>query len=167
MADSLVGGGNTRRALLAAGVITAGVITAGCASDETPEARRSGTASSAAASGRSSAECGPEQRARAPECSTLRDVARRHGTVNVVVTLTARFTPEGQLTGDQRRDQRRAIAAAQDALLEELAPHRPTVITRYTATPQLALIVNEAALHALLTSRRVSGIQQNTPQPPG
>lgn len=163
MAGGLGSGVEIRGALLAAGILTAGVISAACTSDGTPGM----PSPTGAAGGSSSAECGPQQRARAAECRELLSAVRQTGVVNVIVTLTTRFTPEGELTVAERGAQRRAIAAAQDALLDELAPHRPKVIARYTATPQLALVVNEAALHALLASRRVSDIHQNTPQPPG
>ncbi|MEV0806311.1 hypothetical protein [Micromonospora sp. NPDC050200] len=93
---------------------------------------------------------------------SLIDAVRRDGTLRVIVTLAAPYTPEANLSGpDAVRRQRAAIAAAQDRLLDELRPLQARVHARYEHTPQLALTVNEAALLRLLASPLVGSVQQD------
>ena len=77
--------------------------------------------------------------------------AREQGGVRVIVRLRV---PEGA--------DARAISAAQDAVLAELAavPHR--LGRRYTSVPFLSLVASEAALQTLAVSPRVVSISEDT-----
>ncbi|MFC9692907.1 hypothetical protein ACFTSF_30435 [Kribbella sp. NPDC056951] len=83
----------------------------------------------------------------------------------VIVTLAGNFRPEGELGDQARRAQRTAIRAAQDAVLAEVPTAQ--VIRRYDAVPQLALVVDAAALDRLQHSPRVAAVQQDTAQQSG
>jgi len=97
-----------------------------------------------------------------PNAGELLAAARRDGSVSVIVTLRMAFTPQGDLPDQQSvTRQHRAIRSAQTALLHELEPYDSHMETRYTATPQLALQVDAAALRHLAASARVKTIQQN------
>jgi hypothetical protein len=111
--------------------------------------------------------CGPAGTGRAADCHGLLDAVRRRGSLGVVVTLAVPFTPEGRLSREQIERQRRAIAEAQTRLLDELGRFQTRLTTRFDSTPQLVLVVDEAALRHLLASPRVRHIQENAPQPPG
>jgi hypothetical protein len=87
------------------------------------------------------------------------------GTLRVIVTLSGSFVPEGQLPDEAARQaQRRAISAAQTAVLDELASTRVSDVRRFAYTPQLALTVDATALERLLRSRRVAAVQEDTAQ---
>lgn len=87
------------------------------------------------------------------------------GTLRVIVTLTGPFVPEGELADEPARlAQRRAIKAAQDAVLAELPSSGVRAVRRFAYTPQLALTVDAAALERLLRSPRVAAVQEDTAQ---
>ncbi|TDD19419.1 hypothetical protein E1218_24145 [Kribbella turkmenica] len=87
------------------------------------------------------------------------------GTLPVIVTLEGRFVPEGQLPDEAARgEQRKAISAAQTAVLAELEGFGVTKVRRFAYVPQLALVVDAAALRQLLGSPRVAAVQQDTAQ---
>lgn len=87
------------------------------------------------------------------------------GTLPVIVTLTGTFVPEGELADESARlAQRRAIKAAQDAVLAELPSSGVRAVRRFAYTPQLALTVDAAALDRLLRSQRVAAVQEDTAQ---
>lgn len=102
-----------------------------------------------------------------PEASPTTKVAKVSpgGTLPVIVTLAGTFVPEGELADEPARlAQRRAIKAAQDAVLAELPSSGVRVVRRFTYTPQLALTVDAAALERLLRSHRVAAVQEDTAQ---
>ena len=83
--------------------------------------------------------------------------ARAQGSVRIIVRLRVAEGADA-----------RAIGAAQDAVLAELAavPHR--LGRRYTSVPFLSLVASEAALQTLAASPRVMSISEDTalqPQP--
>jgi hypothetical protein len=97
--------------------------------------------------------------------STLLTKVPSGGTLRVIVTLAGSFVPEGDLADESaRQDQRRAIRAAQDAVLAELPSSGVQAVLRYAHTPQLALTVDAAALERLLRSQRVTAVQEDTAQ---
>jgi hypothetical protein len=87
------------------------------------------------------------------------------GTLPVMVMLSVAFVPEGELADESARQaQRRAIRAAQDAVLAELPSSGVRSVRRFTFTPQLALTVDATALQRLLRSQRVAAVQEDTAQ---
>jgi subtilisin len=101
----------------------------------------------------SSATARPSAAAGAPQVSgDLLDVARRNGSVRVIVELKLPSTPiaEGvfQNTGAVLR-QRQRIAAAAAELLSRLPTASHRVVHQYQTAPYLALEVNSEALGAL------------------
>jgi hypothetical protein len=99
-----------------------------------------------------------------PQSSLLTKVPSG-GTLRLIVTLAGSFVPEGELADESaRQDQRRAIRAAQDAVLAELPSSGVKAVLRYAYTPQLALTVDAAALERLLRSQRVAAVQEDTAQ---
>jgi hypothetical protein len=83
----------------------------------------------------------------------------------VIVTLAGSFRPEGDLGDQARQEQRKAIRTAQDAVLAEVP--QAQLIRRYDAVPQLALVVDAAALDRLRHSPQVAAVQQDTAQQSG
>ncbi|NEA32826.1 hypothetical protein [Streptomyces sp. SID13031] len=97
--------------------------------------------------------------------STLLSRVPPAGTLPVVVTLAGTYVPEGELADESARQaQRRAIRAAQDAVLAELPSSGVRAVRRFAFTPQLALTVDAAALERLLRSQRVAAVQEDTAQ---
>lgn len=152
--------------LCASGAIA---LTASCG-DEPPRTSQPTSASPAPASTgpapTGNAGCSPAELARAADCATLVRAVRQRRSVAVIVTLSVAFTPEGDLDAAAVRGQRKAIEDAQSQLIAELAPAGARVTTRFTTTPLIALVVDEAALRQLLASPRVLRIQADAPQPP-
>lgn len=97
--------------------------------------------------------------------STLLSRVPPGGSLQVIVTLAGTFVPEGELADESARQvQRRAIRAAQDAVLAELPSSGVHAVRRFVYTPQLALTVDAAALERLLRSQRVAAVQEDTAQ---
>jgi hypothetical protein len=100
-----------------------------------------------------------------PSPTTLVSKIPPGGTLPVIVTLAGAFVPEGELADEPARlAQRRAIKAAQDAVLAELPSSGVRAVRRFAYTPQLALTVDAAALERLLRSQRVAAVQEDTAQ---
>jgi hypothetical protein len=112
----------------------------------------------------SGASTTPESLPSTPQ-STLLSRVPSGGTLRVIVTLAGSFVPEGELADESARQvQRRAIRAAQDAVLAELPSSGVPAVRRFVYTPQLALTVDAAALDRLLRSQRVAAVQEDTAQ---
>jgi hypothetical protein len=112
----------------------------------------------------SGASTTPEPSPSTPQ-NTLLSKVPSGGTLRVIVTLAGTFVPEGELPDESaRQDQRRAIRAAQDAVLAELPSSGVPAVRRFAYTPQLALTVDAAALERLLRSQRVAAVQEDTTQ---
>lgn len=98
----------------------------------------------------------------------LVDRAAREGTVRVIVQLRVSARPEGELgSPDAVASQRQAIAAAQSAVLKELAGAGYRVVRTYETIPFLALEVSLSAVQALDESVLVMGVEEdrlNSPQ---
>ena len=92
----------------------------------------------------------------------LVDRAAREGTVRVIVQLRVSARPEGELgSPDAVASQRQAIAAAQSAVLKELAGTSYRVVRTYETIPFLALEVSLGALRALEESALVIGVEED------
>ena len=92
----------------------------------------------------------------------LVDRAAREGTVRVLVQLRVSARPEGELSSpDAVASQRQAIAAAQSAVLKELAGTSYRVVRTYETIPFLALEVSLGALQALDESALVMGVEED------
>ena len=92
----------------------------------------------------------------------LVDRAAREGTVRVLVQLQVAAKPEGGLASAEAvAAQRTAIAAAQSAVLKELAGTSYRVVRTYETIPFLALEVSLGALQALDESALVMGVEED------
>lgn len=94
--------------------------------------------------------------------------AQTDGSVRVIVglRLPRPFRPEGELKQSAIEAQRQAIQAAQQALIDSLAPYRPEVYARFQFIPYLALRADESTLRAMVGSPLVTGITEDAPLPP-
>lgn len=98
---------------------------------------------------------------------SLVDTARERGSVRVIVTLAIPYRPEGELPNDDAVQRQRAeIETAQRRLLDELRPFKAQSVTQYRRLPQLALIVDEAAMRHLATSPLVASVQEDRADAP-
>ncbi|MGH7411945.1 MAG: hypothetical protein ACREJ6_12920 [Candidatus Methylomirabilis sp.] len=88
--------------------------------------------------------------------------ALEDGSVRVIVQLKVAALPEGQLgSADAVASQRQAIAAAQSALLAELANSRYRVVRTYETIPFLALEVSADGFRVLEGSALVAGVEED------
>lgn len=86
------------------------------------------------------------------------------GTLRVIVTL---LWPDGQTPPPSGDERRRAVAQAQDELIQALKPYRGAkVTTRYRLYPLLAMAVDRPALTFLLTSPMVKSVNENAVHKP-
>ena len=93
--------------------------------------------------------------------------ALEHGSVRVIVQLKVAALPEGQLGGgDAVVSQRQAIAAAQSALLAELAGSSYRVVRTYETIPFLALEVSADGVRILEGSALVAGVEEDRLESP-
>jgi len=84
------------------------------------------------------------------------------GTVPVIVHLRVAALPEGRIgSADGVALQRRAIAAAQSAVLAELAGIDHRVVRAFETIPFLALEVSKGALQTLGRSGLVLGVEED------
>jgi hypothetical protein len=85
------------------------------------------------------------------------------GPVRVIVRLTTPFQPEGQLSGAEAvARQREAIAADQAALKVVLEPHRPSTFQTLATVPMAIVETGHDGLMALLSSRLVGDVQEDS-----
>jgi len=89
--------------------------------------------------------------------------AASDGTVLVLVGLKAPWRPEGPLSEEMVRVQRKAIAAAQNYLLAELGTTEHRVTRLYKRIPGIALEVGVDALNVLAKSVAVTNVLQDRP----
>ncbi len=87
--------------------------------------------------------------------------AKTKGVVRVIVGLNVPWQPEGKLSQQDRFAQRKAIAAAQDELLAELAGTKHRVTGRYRFTPGIGLEIGPDALKVLELSARVTEVRED------
>lgn len=89
--------------------------------------------------------------------------AESDGMVLVLVGLKAPWRPEGPLSEEMVRVQRKAIAATQNYLLAELGPTEHRVTRLYKRIPGIALEVGVDALKVLARSVAVTNVLQDRP----
>ena len=94
-----------------------------------------------------------------PASPLLEQLRQEEGQLRVIVELNV-----ADLDDDKAR--REAIEQVQDELLAELEHTDAEVVHRYRNFPQLALIVDEAALCLLLVSPLVEAIHLDEADPP-
>lgn len=87
--------------------------------------------------------------------------AQTQGSVRVIVGVRATFQPEGKLDARAAQTQRRAIAQAQAAVLNQLATRNVRTARTFQFVPYLALEVDANALTALAASANVTRIQED------
>ncbi|MCL4188343.1 MAG: S8 family serine peptidase [Rhodobacteraceae bacterium] len=90
--------------------------------------------------------------------------AEARGRLPIIVMFDLAVQPEGALAGPQRDAQRAAIAAAQEALLDELA--EPRNVKRYRSLASLAAHVTAADLARILAAPGVAAVHQDIAVPP-
>jgi predicted acylesterase/phospholipase RssA len=96
--------------------------------------------------------------------TSLLETVREQGSVRVIVGLDVSFQPEGNLPNEQAvQAQRQAIAAAQDRLLQRMAPFAISNVSRYEFIPFVAMTVDEPALRDLIANPEVHSIGADTP----
>lgn len=92
----------------------------------------------------------------------LIDRAARDGTVRVIVQLHVAVKPEGELRSTEAvAAQRKAIAAAQSALMVELVGTGHRLNQAYETIPFLALEASSDALRTLEASALVVGVEED------
>lgn len=102
----------------------------------------------------------------------LLEKARDAGQIPIIVELDLPYVAESQLDEAAVREQRAAIAAAQQRVLDRVAARSDAVanVTRYETVPQLALTVDAQALSALVDHPDVARIEEDVtaaPSAPG
>jgi len=85
---------------------------------------------------------------------------KHNGTARVIVLLKLPFAPEGTLSPAAAAQQRAAIAAAQDAFINEvLKGSASKVLNRLSWTPSLVLEIDAPALELIRRSKRVKAVE--------
>lgn len=97
----------------------------------------------------------------------LLDRLREQGRLSIIIELDVAFTPEGELPDQQAvADQRQAIAAAQQRLLQRMAGFAIGNVNTYETIPFVAMNVDEAALRDLIANPAVHNIEEDRPLDP-
>lgn len=136
------------------------LLAAGCGGPKDREAR-------APRSPRHGSANEPEKiRFEAHELDRLRDRAREEGRVSVIVRLDVDHTPEGELSEDGVKRQRKSIRAAQDQLLAALRDTDFDVIHRFTISPLIGLMLSPDAVEALEGSSALRHVSLDVPDRP-
>ena len=92
----------------------------------------------------------------------LLEVAKRSGSVAVIVTLKTSFKPEGKLgTNAAKKKQRSRIAGLQQTVLDKTAALKVTGVKRFRFIPSMTLVVNAAALKKLASLPEVEKITED------
>jgi len=101
----------------------------------------------------------------APEYNRLLEKAASQETILVVVQLalpTGPFVPEGELTEAKLQEQRAALSATREALIESLAGMNVMVYSEWDSVPAVGLKVDAEALRRLIASPLVLSIQEDS-----
>lgn len=106
----------------------------------------------------------------AADISKLRKKAAEEGQVRVIVGLklpAPGFKPEGTLASSEAvKQQREAIAATREALLNSLAGYEVLVYAVYDSVPYVAMKVDSEALEHLANSPYMTTIQEDSEREP-
>jgi subtilisin family serine protease len=92
--------------------------------------------------------------------------AETQSEVPVLIRLNVKFQPEGLVPAAEVTAQRKAIATAQNAIIQSLAAHKPRNVKTYQRVPYLALTLNATALRALAHNPLLTSITEDIPIPP-
>ena len=95
----------------------------------------------------------------------MRAVAEDEGRVRVIAGLRTSFTPEGALSGDDRRAQRTSIDDASARVRRALVGTRHEVVHTYETVPYIALVLSPKALEQLEASEAVATLQEDVADP--
>ncbi len=95
----------------------------------------------------------------------LRAVAKRDGTVRVILMMKLRVGLEAELSRQQVRDQRAVIARRLETLDRTLAGTKSRVLSRFTVVPSAVVVADRRGLEALLADRRVAALTQDRMAP--
>ena len=92
-----------------------------------------------------------------------RSVAQGHLLIIVQLALpTGPYIPEGKLSEAELQEQRAAIAATREALVESLAGLNADVYAAWDSTAGVGIKVDEAALRHLIASPYVLSMQEDS-----
>lgn len=91
----------------------------------------------------------------------LRAIARRRGAVPVILELQMPYITEQLLSHDEVLHQRQTIQAGQEAILSTLPDRGDLGIKRFTFSPYLALVADEALLDQLAADPNVAAIHED------
>ena len=84
----------------------------------------------------------------------------RSGTARVTVLLDTPFVPEGALSPAAAAQQRAAIAAAQDAFVNEVVKGSASqVLNRFSWSPAVVLEIDAPTLERIRRSKRVKAVE--------
>jgi hypothetical protein len=109
---------------------------------------------------------GPEAAQRNKIREDMRQKVRERGVLGVIVGLNEPWKPLGSLTPAERIARQKAIIAAQDQLLAELAGTQYRLIRLFIYDADLVLEVGPDALAVLENSNLVETVEDDTPVPP-
>lgn len=108
----------------------------------------------------------PEQELDCPSNQLRDELHAADGELRVIVTLAVDTAPEAELAEEEIREQRAAINAAQEQLIDQLADTEAEVVRRFERYPQLVVRVDEQALCHLLRADLVDDVTVDEPEPP-
>ena len=101
------------------------------------------------------------------ELARLSAKAAREGIVRIIIGLKLPppgFSPEGFLSPGEVKQQREAITATREALLNSLSEYEIEVYAIYESIPYAAMKVGTDALKGLARSRYVKTIEKDSPK---
>lgn len=81
--------------------------------------------------------------------------------IPIIVGLNVPYQPEGYLNQSEIETQRKAIARAQDDLLDKLSGYEVTSIKRFSYIPYIAMQVDESALEYLNSLPEVKSVKRD------
>ena len=104
--------------------------------------------------------CAQGVKAEAMKLDSISAQVASSGTARVIVLLDMPFAPEGTLSAAAAAQQRKAIAAAQDAFVNEVVKGSASkVINRFAWTPSIVLEIDAPTLERIKRSKRVKAVE--------
>lgn len=91
----------------------------------------------------------------------LDEIAKRKGYARLIVTLNSNFTPEGNLSQNQKARQRFETKQAQDNLINQLANFDVREVYRYQYSPEIFIVIERKGLSFLKNSNLIKSIQED------
>ena len=102
----------------------------------------------------------------AANLSSLLAKAQAKGVVPIIIKLNVNFQPEDTLSSQQVIAQQKAIANAQNSIVQSLVGMNATGIKTYQFTPSMAVTVDSAALQSLANNPLATEIIEDIAVPP-